>query len=101
MRSGKVYIVEGPVDVWKMEMAGVNNVVATLGVSISFEQIQLLVRLGVREVVLCYDNDGAGTTGIEKVREQIKDHFVVTVRQPSENKDFGEMTTHDILETLL
>ena len=29
IRSHKVYIVEGPIDVWKMEQAGINNVVAT------------------------------------------------------------------------
>ena len=101
MRSHKVYIVEGPIDVWKMEMAGVPNVVATLGISISFEQIQLLVRAGVTDVVLCYDNDAAGATATEKVYEQIKDHFNVDIKQPTDAKDFGEMTTHDILETLL
>jgi len=101
IRTGKIYIVEGPIDAWKMEMAGINNVVATLGISISFEQIQLLVRAGVQDVVLCYDNDGAGNDGIVRVREQIKDYFNISVKQPQNNKDYGEMTAHDILENLL
>jgi DNA primase len=101
IKTGKVYIVEGPIDVWKLEKAGITNVVATLGISISFEQIQLLVRAGVTDVVLCYDNDSAGNDATVRVTEQIKDYFNVSARQPKDNKDYGEMTTHDILENLL
>jgi DNA primase len=99
LRTHKVYLVEGPIDLWKMEMAGVNNVVATLGLSISFEQIQLLVRAGVSDVVICYDNDDAGNEAAEKVKAQLDEHFEVSIKHPTD-KDFGEMSTADILETL-
>ncbi len=99
-RSSRIYIVEGPIDVWKMEQAGISNVVATLGLSISFEQIQLLVRFGVKDVVLCYDNDDAGDLASKRVKEQIKDYFNVIIKQPKDAHDFGEMNTQQILENL-
>jgi DNA primase len=100
-KTKKVYIVEGPIDCWKMQMAGINNVVATLGIGISFEQIQLLVRLGVETIVLCYDADSAGTKGALRVYEQLKNLFIVEINQPKKGKDFGEMNTKDILENLI
>lgn len=106
-KTRKVYIVEGPIDVWKLQMAGVYNVVATLGLGMSFEQQELLVSLGVETVYLCYDNDvkddgeNAGLGGAERVKRQIENTFNVEIKLPPEGRDYGELTVGEILENLL
>jgi 5S rRNA maturation endonuclease (ribonuclease M5) len=105
-KTKKVYIVEGPIDVWKLQMAGIYNVVATLGLGLSFEQQKLLLSMGVEIIVLCYDNDteskaNAGQNACERIKGQIKEHFTVLIKQPPAGKDYGALTVGEILETLL
>ena len=52
-------LVEGNVDVISLHQAGFDSAVASLGTSLTKEQAQLLSRYK-KEVVLAYDNDGAG-----------------------------------------
>lgn len=101
-KTKKVFIVEGPIDVWKLEMAGVNNVVATLGLGLSFEQQKLLISLGVETVVLCYDNDenNAGSEAAKRIESQICSLFKVIIKLPPKEKDYGAMGVGEILETL-
>lgn len=58
-RHGRVVIFEGEKSVMKMDSIydDDNFSVATLGKNISNQQIQQLVKLGVREVILAYDAD--------------------------------------------
>jgi len=87
-------------------MAGIYNVVATLGLGLSFEQQQMLISLGVETVVLCYDNDtgtkaNAGLAACERISKQIEEHFTVQIKQPPQGKDYGALTVGEILECLL
>jgi DNA primase len=103
-QTKKIFIVEGPIDVWKLEIAGIYNVVATLGLGISFEQQRLLVSLGVETIVICYDNDRethAGQRAAERIKEQLSGMFKIEIKLPKDSKDYGDMSTHDILENLL
>lgn len=52
-------IVEGYMDVISARQHGVNNVVASLGTSLTREQVQLLMRY-TREVFIAFDSDAAG-----------------------------------------
>lgn len=60
----KAVLVEGPVDAMRVWQAG-HVGLATYGTSVSNGQIKLLVRLGIQEVVLFFDNDEAGKHGTE------------------------------------
>ena len=57
--SKEVFVVEGPLDVISLHKIGFKNTVGTLGCEISDEQLDLLVRLGVR-IIMAYDGDKAG-----------------------------------------
>ena len=54
-----IILVEGNVDVVSLHQAGFDSAVASLGTSLTKEQAQLISRYK-KEVVLAYDNDGAG-----------------------------------------
>jgi DNA primase len=58
-RMGRAIVVEGYLDVIRLVLAGVEDVVAPLGTALTDEQAQLLVRYAP-EVFLLYDSDEAG-----------------------------------------
>lgn len=53
------YLVEGYADVLSMHQAGVENVVASSGTSLTIEQIKLIARF-TKNVTMLYDGDAAG-----------------------------------------
>lgn len=57
--SGRLYLMEGYMDVISLHQAGIHNAVASLGTAFTPEQAKLVKRYGGR-AVLCYDADEAG-----------------------------------------
>jgi len=64
-RLDYVILVEGYMDVIALAMNGYANAVATLGTALTQEQAKILKKY-FKEVVLCYDSDGAGRTATER-----------------------------------
>ena len=64
-KLGYVILCEGNVDVVSMHQAGFDNAVASLGTSLTPEQARLISRY-VNEVVIAYDNDGAGQKATQR-----------------------------------
>lgn len=60
-REDFVILVEGYMDVIALAMNGYSNSVATLGTALTQEQAKILKKY-FKEVVICYDSDGAGRT---------------------------------------
>ena len=65
-----VIVVEGNMDAIKMSAKGFKNVVALMGVALSYEQIDILKRLKV-PVILMLDNDNAGEEATIKNGESL------------------------------
>ena len=58
-KSGQIIAVEGYMDVVTLYQYGIERAVASLGTALTSKQARLLKRYS-KEVVLCYDGDGAG-----------------------------------------
>ena len=58
-KNGQVIVVEGYMDVVTLYQHGIERAVASLGTALTSRQARLLKRYA-KEVVLCYDGDGAG-----------------------------------------
>ena len=58
-KCGYIILAEGNVDVVSLHQAGFDSAVASLGTSLTPEQARLLSRF-TNEVIIAYDNDGAG-----------------------------------------
>ena len=70
---------EGNLDVVTLHLAGFDNAVACMGTALTQEQIRLLSRF-TRELVLCYDNDGAGQMATDRALELLQNsEFTVKV----------------------
>lgn len=59
VRQKKCYLVEGYTDVISMYMAGVKNVVASSGTSLTEDQIRIIHKL-TEDITVLYDGDSAG-----------------------------------------
>ena len=86
VKADRCFLVEGYTDVISMHQAGVENVVASSGTSLTVEQIQLIKRF-TRNVTVIYDGDSAGIKaslrGIDMIlREGLN---VRVVRLPEED----------------
>ena len=66
-------------DVVTLHQAGFDNAVASMGTALTVEQTRLLSRY-TRELVLCYDNDGAGQQATERALQLLNNsEFTVKV----------------------
>lgn len=73
-----IILCEGNLDVVTLHQAGFDNAVASMGTALTAEQIRLLSRY-THELVLCYDNDGAGQQATERALDLLK-NTAFTVR---------------------
>ena len=64
-KSGYIILAEGNVDVVMMHQAGFDGAVASLGTSLTPEQARLISHY-VGEVIIAYDNDGAGKKAAQR-----------------------------------
>lgn len=63
--DNKLILVEGYMDVIALHQAGFTNAIAGLGTAFTSEQANLLSRYA-EEIIICYDNDGAGREATKK-----------------------------------
>lgn len=63
--AGKIYVLEGFMDVFALGKIGVDNAVALMGTALSKEHIDMLRMLNV-EIILCLDGDLPGQTAALK-----------------------------------
>ena len=63
--SERMILCEGYMDVIALHAAGFENAVATLGTAITSEQARIFAKY-TKQVVICYDSDGAGQTAASK-----------------------------------
>ena len=62
---------EGNLDVVTLHQAGFDNAVASMGTALTVEQTRLLSRY-TKEIVICYDNDGAGKLATERALQLLR-----------------------------
>lgn len=112
MQHDKCYLVEGYLDVISMHQAGIENVVASSGTSLTNDQIRLIKRF-TTNVTIVYDGDPAGIKaalrGIDMVLEEGLNVRIVLLpegddpdsfcraRHPSEVADFFSKNENDFV----
>jgi DNA primase len=74
-KAGYLAIVEGYTDVMMAHQHGIANVVATMGTALNAKHVQKLKALAPR-VVLVFDADAGGDTGVDRAMEVFVSHDV-------------------------
>ncbi|ONI60246.1 DNA primase [Candidatus Liberibacter solanacearum] len=74
--SSFIVLVEGYMDVVSLHQAGIQNVVSSLGTSLTEDQLRLLWKLSPR-VVLCFDGDDPGLRAAYKSVDLVLSHLSI------------------------
>ena len=91
-----IILCEGNIDVITLHQAGFDNAVASMGTALTTEQTRILSRY-TKELVLCYDNDGAGKAATEKAIALLENsEFTVRVIQLPRRLQDGEYVKQDV-----
>ena len=91
-RTKKEYaiLVEGYMDVIALAKNGYPNTVATLGTALTSEQAKIIAS-DFKEVVICYDSDGAGRKATAKAIRIFREHDItISVLNLKDKKDPDE-----------
>ena len=100
----KCYLVEGYTDVISMHQAGIENVVASSGTSLTVEQIRLIRRFSNKVTVL-YDGDAAGIKaslrGIDMLLEEGLEIKVVLLPDGEDPDSFARSHTAEQIRDFL
>jgi DNA primase len=96
--SRKMVLVEGPLDGYKLSMAGINNWVATFGTHISPAQITLLLSANVNSLYIAYDNDEnlAGQIASSNVKKKASDFFHLYDIELPDGQDPGSLSVDEV-----
>ena len=90
-----IILCEGNLDVVTLHQAGFDNAVACMGTALTQEQIHLLSRF-TKELVLCYDNDGAGQMATDRALELLENtEFKVKVLRLPQRLVDGQYVKQD------
>lgn len=96
-RTGVIVLVEGPGDVWKAIEAGIKNVVAIMGTSVTDAQQIIIEASGAMTIKDCLDADEAGANASRELEKQFGKMFKIKkIKLPEGKKDFGDMTHEEI-----
>ena len=104
-KCGYIILAEGNIDVASLHQAGFDSAVASLGTSLTPEQARLLSRY-TSEIVIAYDNDGAGQKAsqraigiLEKLEVRVRVLQMQGAKDPDEYiKTFGADAFRNLLE---
>jgi len=90
-KNGTVYLFEGFMDVLAAYRSGATNSIASMGTSLTNEQIAAVTRLA-QELVLCYDGDEAGVAATDRAIGHLQEssHIDLSVISVPEKLDPDE-----------
>jgi DNA primase len=94
----KCYLVEGYTDVMALHEAGIENVVASSGTSLTQEQVRLIKRF-TQNITILYDGDPAGikasVRGIDLVLEEGMNVKVVLLPEPEDPDSYSKKVSNE------
>mgnify|MGYP000968529860 CR=1 FL=1 len=92
----RLFLVEGPLDGLKLEMAGIHNWIATLGLHFDYRHRILLVKYGINRISIAYDGDEAGDSACIKLKKSFGDLFNADRIELPKDKDPGDLSVDEI-----
>ena len=96
-RTNQAILVEGQGDVWRLEEAGINNSLGMFGTNLSEDQILILEKLPINELVIATDNDLAGLKARDSIQSRCKRLFNIKFVDIQE-KDIGDTPIEKVRE---
>ncbi len=104
IKEDKCYLVEGYTDVISMHQAGITNVVASAGTSLTSEQIRIIRRF-TRNLTLIFDGDKAGLNaairGVDLVLQEDMNVRIVVLPENEDPDSFTKNNYPDVVKSYI
>lgn len=102
VKGGTIILVEGTLDVLKLEMAGIHNACAVFGHGLSRAQERLIRQMGARVIIPLFDSDKAGMDSRDKLMKRFPEGDLISVRivELPNNQDPGDLSVDELKEIL-
>ena len=94
-RDDAVIIVEGVFDVMKLWEYGYYSCISTMGVTIGDKQIEIIIKNGIKDIIIMPDGDEAGIKFVERILEY-KDMFNIEAMFSITGKDPCDMGKYEV-----
>jgi 5S rRNA maturation endonuclease (ribonuclease M5) len=95
-----IILVEGQGDVWRFFESKVYNAIGAFGKDLSPKQIELLLKSGVTNLIVFFDDDEAGREAKFKIQRQL--HKLFKIKFPSlPKKDIGDLKIEEVENIIL
>jgi len=95
VKSGRIVVAEGYMDVIALVRAGIEEAVAPLGTALTESQLAMLWKLAP-EPLLCFDGDNAGTRAAQRAAER-----ALPLLEPGKSLSFVSLPEGDDPDTLI
>jgi hypothetical protein len=99
--TGKLILVEGPGDVWRLWEAGIENAVAMFGAGLTDEQQIVIERSGAMNISIVRDNDATGEMSEAKLKDELSFYKLRFIVPPAGYKDVGAMPTELVQKEII
>lgn len=96
LKTSRIILVEGMMDVAKLHEMGYTETVGLFGVNLTNNQLGILNRLGVMNVDFLLDGDEAGEVAGKRNYEKCKDYFNVSIHALPSGKDPDELSREEL-----
>ncbi len=99
-RTHSVVLTESPLNVWRLEEAGILNAVALYGgARLTPSKMFQLDKLGVMQLMLAMDNDDAGREHAKAIKEAANRQYnIKEIILPSEANDIADLSVNQVKE---
>jgi hypothetical protein len=94
-KSYTAILVESPGNVLRLEEADIHISLGMLGADLSDNQVKILNKLSILNLIVIADNDSAGQEAAERIKDKCRNLYRVYNIVPSKN-DLGDMTVMEI-----
>lgn len=98
--TGRAILVEGQGDLVKLRQAGYSDSLGMFKKCASINQLRILKKMGVTDLLVITDNDKAGNEGYQSIVKLSASHFKID-RYIPRGKDVGEMSPEDLVRLCL
>lgn len=93
-------ITEGVINAYTLENWGYKNVVSTFSSNMHEKQALLLLKKGVKEIILGYDSDKAGEKGINRVYNLFEGEIIISKLEFPPKKDINDLSKREFSKIL-
>ncbi len=104
IKEDKCYLVEGYTDVMSLHQAGIQNVVASAGTSLTEEQVRIIRRF-TKNLTLVFDGDSAGQKaafrGIDLALKEDMNVKIVVLPEDEDPDSFAKKNYPDVVKSYL